>query len=353
MLGHPYARLDGQLVVKPNYAVTRAVVYTQLAANFILKTRDLYVVSLVDHEHDPCEEERKWDPRDESRMPSWVPDWHTINRTTPMDWPEPAADAESRDIAIEGPTQGTRGTPLPHLLVRGWVLDEIVAVSRRMETTDFPVTNLVRERAKANPFWLDRVWELVFPADGASGRDALAVLDSLSLALPLGTREKGEPGSRTEAQPRAEHIRSFAAYVLDYHELRKTSPAGADDGGAYVPARSLYDTLPEEAQAELRRRAEGATSGGFLESMVWSSMCRVVYRTASGHAGMGSRVTRPGDLVCRVPGSKVLMTLRRIEAVNAEPGTMSCVFVAPTVLPARMKMGSEEMDGESIRFRLV
>ncbi|KAH6847218.1 heterokaryon incompatibility protein-domain-containing protein [Chaetomium sp. MPI-CAGE-AT-0009] len=278
MLGHPYATLDGV-------------------------TLDLYVVSLVDHEHDPCEQPRKWDSRDEGRMPSWVPDWHAINRTTPMDWPEPAADAGARDIQIMGPAEGTQGGPLPHLLVKGWVVDEIVAVSRRMETTDFPVTNLIRERAKVNPFWLDRVWELVFPAD-----------HGLSLALPLGTREKGEPVSRTGSQQtRAEHMRSFAAYVLDYHELRQTVPDGDDSGGGYVPARSLYDSLPAEARAELRRRAAGASSGGFLECMIWPSMCRVVYRTASGHVGMGSRVTRPGDLVCRVPGSKVLMTLRRIE----------------------------------------
>lgn len=175
MLGHPYATIDGQLVVKPNYTVTRGVVYTQLAVKFILKTQDLYVVSLVDHEHDPCEEVRQWDPRDESRMPSWVPDWHSINRTTPMDWPEQVAGAGARQIEIEGTVQGTRGASLPQLLVRGWVLDEIVAVSRRMETTDFSVTNLVRERAKVNPFWLDRVWELVFPAAGPSDRDALAV----------------------------------------------------------------------------------------------------------------------------------------------------------------------------------
>ncbi|KAK3389793.1 heterokaryon incompatibility protein-domain-containing protein [Podospora didyma] len=356
LLGHPYAILDGQLVVKPNYAVTRGVVYTQLAANFILKTKDLYAVSLVDHEEDPWEEARDWDPGDESRMPSWVPDWHTINRTTPMDWPEPAANPENANIEIEGAVDGTQGTPMPHLLVRGWVVDEIVAVSRRMETTDFPVTNLIRERAKMNPFWLDRVWELVSPKGSRVGLGASSVLETLSLALPFGTREKDQVKSRIGSQRTLmEHQRSFAAYLLDYHKLRQAVPDATTESnaGGYVPARSLYDSLPEESQAELRRRAEGATSEGFLECMTWPSMCRVVYRTASGWVGMGSRITRPGDLVCRVPGSKVLMTLRRIADDCTDPGVMSCVFVAPTVLPARMKMGDEGIGEKPVRFRIV
>jgi hypothetical protein len=355
LLGHPCATFDGQLIIHPNYTVTRGVVYTQLAANIILKTKDLYAVTLVDHEVDPCELKREWDPGDESRMPSWVPDWHSINRTTPIDWAQPTAGPEDIGIEIEGGTEGIHGTMMPHLLVRGWVVDEIVAVSHRMETTDFPVTNLTREMAKGNPFWLDRVWDLVFPPDRREGCDALTVLEALSLALPFGTREKDQPASKVGPQQNlAEHQRSFAAYVLDYHNLRQTI-ASADDGEGlgYAPPGSLYDSLPEEARAELRRRAHGATSEGFLECMTWPSMCRVVYRTASGSVGIGSRITRPGDLVCRVPGARVLMTLRQIAGYNDGPSTIPCVFVAPTIVPARMKMSDEEFSENSVRFRII
>ena len=375
LLGHPLAVLDGDLVIHPDYTHTRGVVYTKLAANFIRKTKNLYVVSLVDHDDDPSAEARDWDPEDESRMPSWVPDWHSINRTTPLDYPIAAAADEDVDIQIEGETDGAEGTPLPHLLVGGWVVDEISAVSRRMETTDFPVTHVARERAKENPFWLDRVWELVFPADGPADRDALEVLETLSLALPLGTREKDQPASSKagSSQTLEEHRRSFAAYVLEYHELwRSASEAVSveddDDGGIYLPARSLFDSLPTEVQAELRRRAEGATSGGFIESMTWPSMCRVVYRTMSGLVGMGSRVTRPGDLVCRVRGSPVLMTLRRIRDSGIDRATtigttgigaataISCAHIGPTVVPARMKRGVVGGGGfgeKAAQFRIV
>ncbi|KAK3344500.1 heterokaryon incompatibility protein-domain-containing protein [Lasiosphaeria hispida] len=364
LLGHPKAVMGGHLVIKPNYTVTRGVVYTQLAANFIRKTKNLYAVNLVDHEDDPCTETRDWDPQDDSRMPSWVPDWHSINRTTPQDYPVPAAAVEDADIQIDGEVDGVEGTPLPHLLVRGWVVDEISTVSHRMETTDFPITHLAREQAKDNPFWLDCVWEVVFPANASPDRDGLSVLEALSLALPLGTKEEGKPVSTAgHQQTLVEHRRSFAAYVLEYHKLR--SEAGSIDGN--LPARSLYDSLPVEAQAELRRRAEGATGGDFVECMTWSSMCRVVYRTASGLVGMGSRVTRPGDLVCRVRGSLVLTTLRRTENYRVGQGTktsigtddaapMTCVFIGPTVVPARMKKGvvdGGEFSEKAARFRIV
>ena len=363
LLGHPMAVVDGELVIHPDYTRTRGVIYTKLAVKSIQKTNNLYVVSLVDHEDDPSLEARDWNPLDDARMPSWVPDWHSINRTTPVDYPVAAAAASDSEISIEGATDGEEGTPLPHLLVRGWIVDEISAVSRRMETTDFPVTHLARERTKENPFWLDRVWELLFTAKEPGGNSmddpggvALAVLDSLSLALAFGTREKGEPVSKAGLnQTLEEHNRSFAAYVLEYHKLLHgalTGPGGVNnDDDKPLPVRSLLDSLPAEAQAELRRRAEGATSGGFIECMTWPSMCRVMYRTVSGLVGMGSRVTRPGDLVCRVRGQPVLMTLRRIRDSCASEGTTSkvtsieaaasicCAHIGPTIVPARMKMG--------------
>jgi hypothetical protein len=369
LLGHPMAVLDGELVIHPDYTRTRGVVYTRLAVNFIRKTKNLYILSLVDHEEDPSLEQLDWDPQHKARMPSWVPDWHSINRTTPLDYPIDAAVNEDDDISFDGGVDCENGTSLPHLVVRGWVIDEIAAVSRRMETTDFPITHLARERAKQNPFWLDRVWELVYPAEQqGSGGDALALLESLSLALPLGTREKGDSISKAGLnQPLDEHHRSFAAYVLEYHELLCGALSEADDNSD-LPVKSIFDSLPSEAQDELRRRAEGATAGGFLECMTWSSMCRVVYRTASGLVGMGSRVTRPGDMVCRVKGSDVPMTLRRIDdtAVSEATGrttteteetvSIRCAHIGPTVVPARMKRGiidGAEFGEQAAIFRII
>lgn len=379
LLGHPMAVLGGEPVIQPDYTRTRGVIYTRLAVKFIQKTNNLHVVSFVDHENDPSLEQCDWDPQHEARMPSWVPDWHSINRTTPIDYPMNATATEDDKISFEGGVDCEDGTSLPRLLVRGWVVDEISTVSSRMETTDFPITHLARERTKQNPFWLDRVWELICPAEqqgntfASPGGDALAVLESLSIALSLGTRERDDPASDIGSnQTLEEHHRSFAAYVLGYHELLRSALSEAgdvndDDGKSYLPVRSVFDTLPAELQVELRRRAEGATAGGFLECMTWPSMCRIVYRTASGLVGMGSRVTRPGDLVCRVRGSAVLMTLRRIDdfnarevigmATNNEPVmSVRCAHIGPTVVPARMKRGvvdGAEFGEMAANFRII
>jgi len=85
--------------------------------------------------------------------------------------------------------------------------------------------------------------------------------------------------------------------------------------------------------------------------MTWPSMCRVVYRTKLGLVGMGSRITRVGDLVCRVRRSNVLMTFRRIGQTDAEASTIPCVFVAPTIVPARMKRSEPEEVAVLFRIR--
>ncbi|KAH6629949.1 heterokaryon incompatibility protein-domain-containing protein [Chaetomium sp. MPI-SDFR-AT-0129] len=380
LLGHPLAVMDGQLVIHPDYTVTRGVVYTKMAAQFINKTKNLYVVNLVDHEIDPCLEPRTWDPDDAGRMPSWVPDWHSINRTTPLDYTISSAPLEDDNIQIVDPDTGAESrvdalgklnTPLPHLLVHGSIVDTIAAVSTRMETTDFPITHLARERAKTNPFWLDRIWNEVLWSRSSSA--ALELLESLSLALPLGTMEPDEPRSKVGPRhTREENDRSFAAYVLAYHELWLKAKAadhndpepGPASSSSYIPTSSLLTTLPEQAQSELRRRAEKASPQNFIESMTWPSMCRVIYRTKSGLVGMGSRVTRPGDLVCRVRGSGVLMTVRPKNGSSHSAGSgegagfegkmeVRGAFIGPTVVPARMERGKWEDEEQAVRFRLV
>lgn len=379
LLGHPMAVMDGELMIHPDYTRTRGVIYTRLAINFIRKTKNLYILSLVDHEEDPCSAQQPWDPQHEARMPSWVPDWHSINRTTPVDYPAAAAVNKDDFITFDKGVECEDGTFLPQLLVRGWMVDKISAVSHRMETTDFPVTHLARERTKQNPFWLDQVWEIIYPSERrdsgimSTNGDALAVLESLSLALSFGTREKDEPvGNAGLNQTREEHHRSFAAYVLEYHNLlqealSETCVATGHEDNSYLPVRSIYSSLPVEAQTELQRRAKDAAPGGFLECMTWPSMCRIVYRTASGLVGMGSRITKPDDVVCRVKGSAVLMTLRKIDvtdngelstatAGSGEDTSIACTHIGPTILPERMKQGAidgSEFGENAANFRII
>jgi hypothetical protein len=350
LLGHPMAKLDGELVIHPDYTCTRGVIYARLAVNFIRKTKNLYILSLVDHEEDPPLEQLTWVKQHEARMPSWVPDWHAINRTTPMDYTVDAAPTEDNDISFSGGVDCKDDTSLPILSVRGWIVDEVAAVTHRMETTDFPITHLARELKKEHPFWLDSIWEVVHPTGDHNSPhvDPLATLEFLSLALALGTREADDPvGKAGSNQTLEEHHRSFAAYVMQYHELLNAALSDDEKKDTLtLPTRSVFNSLPTTAQTELRRRAQDADAAGFLECMTWPSMCRIVYRTATGLVGMGSRVTNAGDLVCRVRGSAVLMTLRRIDELDDADGegasTIRCAHIGPTVVPARMQQGVVE-----------
>lgn len=216
-----------------------------------------------------------------------------------MPYPTAPAAKEDAEIRIVGSLDSVTGQPMPRLLVHGWVVDRVVAVSHMMETTDFPVTNLLREHAKKNPFFLDRLWEIVYPAQGSNHRDPVKVLDNLSLALADGLRdnhglnlaEGGDHSSKDATQPgeaQDMHRQSFAAYLLEYHRLHETagattatlspSEAGSEliTGAASVsndnnnlPQRSLYASLPESAQVEIQRRAAGATSLTFLQDITW------------------------------------------------------------------------------------
>ena len=371
LLGHPLAVMNGETVAKPDYNVSYGVVYTKLAATFIRETKKLSVLTLVDHESDQSMRHVLWDTSDDARMPSWVPNWHSINRTTPLPYPTAPAAKEDAEIRIIGSLDSVPGQPMPRLLVRGWVVDHVVAVSHMMETTDFPVTNILRERAKKNPFYLDRLWETVYPAQDSNHKDPVKVLDNLSLALADGLRdnhglnlaEGGDHSSKDATQPgEAQHMhrQSFAAYLLEYHRLYETkrattatlkpSEAGSElvtaaasvsDVDSNLPQRSLYASLPDSAQAEIQRRAAGATSLSFLHDMTWVCMCRVIFRTTAGLIGMGPRVMRPADVVCRVRGCPVLMVLREAphEAESDAPSELRYMHVGPAIVPERMVPG--------------
>jgi hypothetical protein len=356
LLGHPLAVMNGETVVKPDYTVNRGVVYTKLAATLIRETKNLYVLTLVDHESEQSMRHVQWDTSDDARMPSWVPDWHSINRTTPLPYPTAPSVKQDAEIRIVGSLDSITGQPMPRLLVRGWVVDQVVAVSHMMETTDFPVTNLRRERTKKNPFFLDRLWEIVYPWQGSNHRDPIKALDNLSLALADGLRdnhglnlaEGGDHSSKDATQPgqaQDMHRQSFAAYLLEYHRLyesaRATTANTVSDDDNILPQRSLYASLPESAQAEIQRRAAGATSLAFVQDITWVSMCRVIVRTTTGLIGMGPRVMQAGDVVCRVRGCPVLLVLREAphEAESDAPRALRCMHVGPCIIPERMVLG--------------
>jgi hypothetical protein len=370
LLGHPLAIMNGEMVVKPDYTVSRGTVYTRLAASLIRNTNKLYILTLVDHESDESMKYLDWDASDDARMPSWVPDWHSINRTTPLPYPNTPAPCEDDKILIQGSLDNVTGQLMSHLLVHGWIADKVEAISHMMETTDFPVTNLSRESTKKNPFYLSRLWELAYPSQESHNRDPIEVLDHLSLALAGGLHDnhaqelaEGDDHSSKNAtlpgKAQDIHRRSFARYMLDYHELLEDTTARvppSEVGSVFstaaslrtpskiLPPSSLYASLPEFAQTKVQHRAANASSLQFVQDITWIAMCRVIFRTSTGLIGMGPRVMQPGDLICRVRGSPVLMVLREISRGHSSDGPpeMHCMHVGPCIVPERMVSGKAD-----------
>lgn len=367
LLGHPQAIVNNELIVKPDYTVNRGIIYTRLAATLIRNTNKLYILSLVDHESSATMRHLDWGTDDDARMPSWVPDWHAINRTTPLPYPNAAAVGDDSEIRVEGSLESEMGQLMPCLFVRGWIVDRVEAVSHMMETTDFPVTNLDRERTKKNPFYLTQLWDTAYNSQA----DPIEVLDNFSLALADGMRNnhgkelaEGDNHIHKNAtlpgEAQDDHRSSFAKYVLEYHDLLEATTATlspSEVGAVFseaarsrrpskiLPHKSLYASLPSSAQQEIQRRAVGGNSLHFVQDITWVAMCRIIFRTSSGMVGMGSRVMQPGDLVCRVRGSPVLMVLRRIPETAEAEGShiLQCMHVGPCIVPERMVPG--KLDG--------
>lgn len=67
----------------------------------------------------------------------------------------------------------------------------------------------------------------------------------------------------------------------------------------------------------------------------------MIFRTSTGLIGMGPRVMRPADVVCRVRGCPVLIVLRETphEAESDAPRVLRYMHVGPSIIPERIVPG--------------
>ena len=89
LLSHSSAKVEGQLIVQPNYRITTEEAYTELAVNVIQRTNSLHILAFVDHHEEAG-----------MILPSWVPDWHALNLVAPLRCPTKAASETSRTFSI-------------------------------------------------------------------------------------------------------------------------------------------------------------------------------------------------------------------------------------------------------------
>jgi Heterokaryon incompatibility protein (HET) len=308
-LSHPSACINGNSgkpLLRPSYRVSVEQAYVSCAATLIELTRSLHVLAFVDHDTKLAV----------GRLPSWAPDWHAPNLVSPLPhsylegWKQETDDGIAIDRTISGGS----------LRVRGLVIDDILTRSNMLERQDFPVTTLEKELLKTNPFCLDQLWR-VCNSPRSSDLAVYEALDGIAISLS-GEYCNDKPLSGLEDQDLARHRADFAAYIQAFEAIRPTEQRGG-----------LFAELTDTVRREITARAEGGSAARFVQGVTWVGMCRVLFRTQRGMVGLGPRFLRPGDVVCRVAGSGLLLILRPVPAQSSDHSGRTYLLVGPGVLP--------------------
>jgi hypothetical protein len=279
-LSHPSAFFGGSSIIQPNYKICAAEAYTELAVEVIERTKNLQILTFVDHDTDLTSE----------GLPSWVPDWHAVNKVAPLIWPQ--AVAPNSDVHISVLKFGDKRI----VKVRGFMIDTVSRMSNILDPTEFAVTTFTREMQKSNRFLLDSLWEIANNPPNPSLKPA-QILEGLSLSLTSGNRDAR---SALDGLSLTQHQADFAAYILAFEDIRpENHPPG------------LMAALPHKIKREIEARARDGNATQFVQDMTWPAMVRVVVRTLRrGLVGLGPRVTQLGDVCYYVAGSAYPLVLR-------------------------------------------
>jgi hypothetical protein len=280
LLSHPSATINGTLLIQPNYTVTPAQVYTEVALNVVERTNSLQILAFVDHHEEP----------DALMLPTWVPNWHALNLVAPLRCPTQAAAETDTSISVASSERGMV------LKCRGVFIDTMRAMADVIEPSELTVTTLEKEMQKKIPFLIDHIWtKTVVEPDipHASLGDFLA---SLALVLTGGYLEFSPSTSGEEQEQQKVDL---AALVLEYDHIRDD---GHTDG-------ILANSSPAE-KSLLQTMAPKGTAHRFVQDMTWNSMCRRIFRTTKGHIGLGPRTMKEGDICIVAWGAVYPMILR-------------------------------------------
>lgn len=280
-LSHPCGFVDGSLIVEPNYSISVTQAFTEFAAKIILQSKNLRMLSAVEHETEPIN----------SAFPSWVPTWHIESRCAMFTTPTPAAPTLDNFISIRKIADKTI------LRTRGFVIDTVSTCSEVLNHNELRATSLENEMQKAIPFLLDHLWARLATPD-PPGYPLEHCLDAFSLML-VSEYHNGQPA----AQNMEQHRNDFASYLYSFEKIRP------DDGTAQ--ASGMLSLLPLTIRRDLESRAAKGSAAQFIQDMTWVCMPHRAFRTVSGHIGLGPRILKNGDMCCVLFGSALPMILRK------------------------------------------
>lgn len=284
LCSHPSATVNGTPLVQPNYSITPAQVYTELALNVIKWTNNLEILAFVDHHEEPSL----------LVLPTWVPDWHALNLVAPLRYPtQEAMDETKLSISF---TDFEKGMILK---CRGVLIDTLCAMSDMIEPSGLPVTTLEKETRKKIPFLIDHIWRKLVAETGIPLTSMTEFLAALSLILTGGFLNFSHS---TSGENQASQQSDLAALILEYERIR------TDDH-----LNGFLASLSSEENALVQKMAAQGSSHQFIQDMTWTSMCRRVFRTSKGYFGLGPRIMRKDDICVVLLGAAYPMVLRRSE----------------------------------------
>lgn len=261
--GHSSMRSeDGTPIVKPNYDEKVEVLYRKIAGHF-LSRGDTRIMASIEHTGDSF-----------SKGQTWAPQWD-INLITsdfgvlPENWYRFSGSKEDEQEAKIGVYE-------KHIEVRDVLFDVI--------RKSFQCPAVLQPGFK-DPLILDRVLAEVktgpvnYPSNGQD------LVDAFSLAICAGrTTYWYKPAEENMKQ----HRDNFAAYWKLRSVLRPGEPT--DD----------FNGDPNKGDAEQ-----------FVLDIQQSCQARSFVITEKGYVGLGPWISKPGDVCCLIPGSRVPFVLRQ------------------------------------------
>lgn len=200
LLSHPSATIDGGLIIQPNYTITTAQAYTQLALNAIEITKSLQILAFVDHHEEP----------DSLNLPTWVPNWCALNLVAPLRCPIQAATETFSAVSFCKSDRGMVFT------CRALILDTLCTMSDVIQANELTVTTPEKEAQNKHPFLIDHIWTKAFMKMKINHTSIDFFLSSLSLVMTGGYLGFSDSTSGKEQEQQ-----KCEALILAYNHVRK------------------------------------------------------------------------------------------------------------------------------------
>ncbi|KAH8744642.1 HET domain-containing protein [Hyaloscypha finlandica] len=299
-LGSPNAQVgpDNRLILEPDYSKHYHYIYHDLAEQWLRQTRDLSLLSAVDHT----------DETFKSDIPSWVPRWDCVVANDQLGL------HNLRFNASRGASQaGLSFTSKASLRVRGFIVD---SVHFRSEVLPGAI-----------PMALVALWGHL-PGSGqnvlyAFWRRLPLRIQNLSFALSglisdqnnvFGTIWKyiSEPTTKS-AYNDGERLIAFARTLRTEAQDENHSAFTADEASFGLQLCRESSCFNGVNMTALEKVAQGGDDGAFKShAMVWYVNRRFIF-TDAGYYGLAPQITQEGDVCCIINSLRVPVILRKTE----------------------------------------